>query len=106
MAADPLNPKRRMFSKSFHRILDTYSRQMFTGPPENVRDTVMAATKSLMRGDWRRALTYVTSLAVWNIVPQKEAVLAMLRGKLQVRQDIMAACKDGSGGGNHQLRDF
>ena len=31
MAANPLNVKRRMVSKSFHRILDTYSRQTFTG---------------------------------------------------------------------------
>lgn len=31
MAANPLNVKRRMVSKSFHRILDTYSKQTFTG---------------------------------------------------------------------------
>jgi hypothetical protein len=31
MAANPLNQKRRMVSKSFHRILDTYSKQTFTG---------------------------------------------------------------------------
>lgn len=48
--------------------------QMFTGPPENVRDHVMAATKSLMRGQWRKAHSYVCSLNVWNLVPQKEAV--------------------------------
>ncbi|KAL6745259.1 eukaryotic translation initiation factor 3c [Haematococcus lacustris] len=75
MAADPLNPKKRIISKSFHRILDTYNRQMFTGPPENVRDHVMSATRSLMRGDWRKAYAYVTALT--------EALLAMLREKLQ-----------------------
>lgn len=31
MAANPLNAKKRVISKSFHRILDTYSRQTFTG---------------------------------------------------------------------------
>lgn len=31
MAANPLNVKKRMVSKSFHRILDTYSKQTFTG---------------------------------------------------------------------------
>lgn len=47
MAANPLNPKKKMISKSFHRIWDTYARQAFTGPPENVRDHIMAASRSL-----------------------------------------------------------
>ncbi|KAG1661195.1 hypothetical protein FOA52_006001 [Chlamydomonas sp. UWO 241] len=83
MAANPLNPKKKMMSKSFHRHLDTYNRQMFTGPPENVRDHVMAATKALMRGDWARAYGYIASLTVWNLVPAKEPVLEMLSTKLQ-----------------------
>mmetsp|Transcript_33430 Transcript_33430/g.84725 ORF Transcript_33430/g.84725 Transcript_33430/m.84725 type:complete len:947 (-) Transcript_33430:272-3112(-) len=83
MAASPLNPKKRIISKSFHRILDSYARQMFTGPPENVRDHVMAATRALMRGQWRKAHTTLAGLPVWNLVPQKEAVLEMVRGKLQ-----------------------
>ena len=28
MAASPLNPKKRILSRSFHRILDTYNRQV------------------------------------------------------------------------------
>jgi hypothetical protein len=31
MAANPMNAKKRIISKSFHRILDTYNRQTFTG---------------------------------------------------------------------------
>ena len=56
---------------------------MFTGPPENVRDHVMAATKALMRGDWGKSYQFLTSLAVWNLMPQKAKVLAMLKTKLQ-----------------------
>ena len=47
MAANPLNPKKKMISKPFQRIWDTYARQAFTGPPENVRDHVMAASRAL-----------------------------------------------------------
>jgi len=83
MAANPLNPRKKMQSKSFHRHLDTYNRQMFTGPPENVRDHVMAATKALMRGDWQKAYAYLSALTVWNLVPAKTEVLAMLLTKLQ-----------------------
>lgn len=28
--------------------------QVFTGPPENIRDHVIAASKRLMEGDWQR----------------------------------------------------
>lgn len=45
--------------------------QMFAGPPENVRDHVVAASKALMRGDWRRSFAYVCALPVWALVPQK-----------------------------------
>eukprot|EP00775_Hariotina_reticulata_P009995 gene9995-10150_t len=83
MAANPLGEKKRVISKSFHRILDTYSRQTFTGPPETVRDHIMAATRGLMKGDWLAAYTAVSSLSVWQLVPQREAVLAMLKDKLK-----------------------
>ena len=53
------------------------------GPPENVRDHIMAATRALMRGDWQKAYDYVEKLNGWSLVPQKEAVLAMLKSKLQ-----------------------
>jgi translation initiation factor 3 subunit C len=91
MAANPLNPKKKMISKSFHRVLDTYNRQMFTGPPENVRDHVMAATKALMRGDWAKSYQYLTALSVWNLMPQKTNVLTMLKTKLQVCHLLLLA---------------
>jgi len=83
MAANPLAARKRIISKSFHRILDTYNRQTFTGPPETVRDHVMAATRALMRGDWQAAYKAVSGLSVWALVPQREAVLAMLQDKLK-----------------------
>uniref|UniRef100_A0A383WAN8 Eukaryotic translation initiation factor 3 subunit C n=1 Tax=Tetradesmus obliquus TaxID=3088 RepID=A0A383WAN8_TETOB len=83
MASSPLSVKKRVISKSFHRILDTYNRQTFTGPPETVRDHIMAATRALMRGDWSGAYGAVSALTVWQLVPQRESVLDMLRKELK-----------------------
>jgi translation initiation factor 3 subunit C len=43
----------------------------------------MAATRALMRGDWQKAYNFVAALNSWNLVPQREAVLGMLKAKLQ-----------------------
>lgn len=77
LAASRVDAKRRMVSKAFHRILDTYSRQMFTGPPENVRDHVMAATKAMLRGDWAKAYGYIAALGAWNLLRDKGALHAL-----------------------------
>lgn len=132
MAANASNPKKKLISKPFQRLLDNYERQTFTGPPENVRDHVMAATRALRAGHWQKAVEVVNALEVrgrldqdvrrscfrvatllfilcyssrcrsrggravspcelrlacawqvWKIVPQREAVLAMLGSKIQ-----------------------
>jgi hypothetical protein len=36
-----------------------------------------------MRGDWQAAFKAVNGLSVWALVPQREAVLAMLQDKLK-----------------------
>ncbi len=52
-----------------------------TGPPENVRDHVMAATKALSAGDWSGAFNHLAALPVWGLMPRKDEV-RLLRYRL------------------------
>lgn len=82
----------RPFDKTIHhrfhfrKYLQSYNRQVFTGPPENTREHVLAAAKALLAGEWKRACQFVQSLEVWNLIPGADAaqrVRAMLNVKLK-----------------------
>mmetsp|Transcript_40815 Transcript_40815/g.73574 ORF Transcript_40815/g.73574 Transcript_40815/m.73574 type:complete len:987 (-) Transcript_40815:491-3451(-) len=61
------NRRTRVQSRTFRKYHDIYNRQVFTGPPEQTRDFVMTATKSLMKGDWNKCAELLNSLEVWDL---------------------------------------
>ena len=54
MAAHEFDARRRMISKSYYQQLRSSERQALVGPPESMREHVVAASKAMRNGDWKR----------------------------------------------------
>jgi len=77
--------KRKMISKYFRKSFDFYNdRQLFTGPPENTKESVIVAAKHLDRGDWKTTRDMIVGLdIVWKLIPNNESVLSMIGRQIQ-----------------------
>ncbi|KAJ5142941.1 uncharacterized protein N7515_001728 [Penicillium bovifimosum] len=75
--------RRRMISKTFRRMLDYNERQIFTGPPENTRDGVIAGAKALAAGDWKLSAETFAAIKIWDLMPQPEKIKTMLSRQTQ-----------------------
>lgn len=51
-SAHEFDARRRMISKNFHHVLRVSERQPLVGPPESMREHVVAACKAMKVGDW------------------------------------------------------
>lgn len=75
--------KKRVISKTYRRMLEYHERQIFTGPPENTRDHVMQASKTLAAGEWKKAIEFIHDIKIWELMPQSETIKAMLAKQIQ-----------------------
>ena len=73
----------RVISKPFTWLMDNYTGHAFSGPPENVKDHIIAATKAMIKGDWKSAYNFITALTCWNLLQNKDNVLEMLKQKMK-----------------------
>ncbi|KAM6515315.1 Translation initiation factor 3 subunit c [Fusarium solani] len=75
--------KKRVISKTYRRMLEYHERQIFTGPPENTRDHVMQASKALAAGEWKKSISFIHSIKIWDLMPSAEEIKAMLSKQIQ-----------------------
>ncbi|PTB38380.1 Translation initiation factor 3 subunit c [Trichoderma asperellum] len=75
--------KKRVISKTYRRMLEYHERQIFTGPPENTRDHVMQASKALAAGEWKKSISFIHSIKIWDLMPNTEEIKEMLSKQIQ-----------------------
>uniref|UniRef100_A0A673CK12 Eukaryotic translation initiation factor 3 subunit C n=1 Tax=Sphaeramia orbicularis TaxID=375764 RepID=A0A673CK12_9TELE len=87
MAAHEFDARRRMISKQFHHQLRVGERQPLLGPPESMREHVVAASKAMKMGDWRTCHSFIINekmnSKVWDLFPETLRVREMLVRKIQ-----------------------
>uniref|UniRef100_A0A8D0HC86 Eukaryotic translation initiation factor 3 subunit C n=1 Tax=Sphenodon punctatus TaxID=8508 RepID=A0A8D0HC86_SPHPU len=87
MAAHEFDARRRMISKQFHHQLRVGERQPLLGPPESMREHVVAASKAMKMGDWKTCHHFIINEKmngkVWDLFPEAEKVRGMLVRKIQ-----------------------
>jgi translation initiation factor 3 subunit C len=86
-AANGAYRRHRIVSRTFRKFHDQYHHQVFTGPPEQTRDFVMRASKSLMKGDWKKCIDLIRSMDVWTLIPGSDAATkigSMLEEKIKI----------------------
>merc|ERR1719464_1188904 len=87
MAAHEFDARRRMISKSYYQQLRSSERQALVGPPESMREHVVAASKAMRNGDWRKAANYIINekmnAKVWDLFYDADSVRSMLTRKIQ-----------------------
>lgn len=83
MAAHAYDYRPRVLSKSFHYQLRQSEKQTLIGPPESMREHVVAASKAMKKGDWKQCRDYILAVKVWKLFRQTEKVQEMLTRKIQ-----------------------
>merc|ERR1719334_1433171 len=87
MAAHEFDARRRMISKSYYQQLRSSERQALVGPPESMREHVVAASKAMRNGDWKKARDFIINEKmngkVWDLFYDANGVRNMLSRKIQ-----------------------
>ena len=87
LEAHEFDARRRMISKNFHHVMRVSERQPLAGPPESMREHVVAASKAMKNGDWKACKNFIVNekmnAKVWELFHQPDSVREMMTEKIQ-----------------------
>ncbi|CAD6190946.1 unnamed protein product [Caenorhabditis auriculariae] len=87
MASCEVEMRRRLLSRSFHYQLKQSEKASLIGPPENTREHVVAASRAMLAGDWKKCRDYIVNdkmnQKVWNLFRNSERVKEMVVRRIQ-----------------------
>lgn len=87
MSAHEYDARRRLISKSYYMQLRNSERQALVGPPESMREHVVAASKAMRNGDWKKTRDLIINdkmnAKVWDLFYDADSVRTMLVLKIQ-----------------------
>lgn len=87
MASCEFEMRRRLLSRSFHYQLKQSEKASLVGPPENTREHVVAASRAMLAGDWKKCRDYIVNdkmnQKVWNLFRNAENVKNMVVRRIQ-----------------------
>lgn len=73
-----------VYQKSVRRLVESFDKSFFHGPPESIKEHVLYAAKSMQKGDWKGCLEYLKSVKTWNLLPNSVEVLDNLTERIQI----------------------
>ncbi|CAF2890681.1 unnamed protein product [Rotaria sp. Silwood2] len=87
MASHEYDARKRPISKHFHTQMRQAEKQPVFGPPESMREHVVAASRAMKTGDWSACVNFLINEKmngkVWNLMPQATEVRKMLVDKIK-----------------------
>ena len=79
--------KKLLLHNQFHEFSSPSERQALVGPPESMREHVVAASKAMRNGDWRKCRDFIINskmnAKVWDLFYEADKVREMLSRKIQ-----------------------
>lgn len=75
--------KNKVGSKGFKKLLDIADKTNFSGPPETIKEHIVAATNALKESDWERCLKYLLDLDVWKFIYNADELKRVLEQRVK-----------------------
>jgi translation initiation factor 3 subunit C len=81
--ASPSYNRSKPMNETLGRLLEMNEHRAFIGPPESVRDHILAASVALASGDYQKSFDTIVKLDTWKLLRKKDQVLNMLKIKIK-----------------------